>query len=76
MKPSTISDEEPVICLGGCGYTLRSDLAKARGYGSRCWRKLHGRTIRQPRLTTPRTGKPGPNQPELPADDQLTIWEP
>jgi len=27
-------------CLGGCGYTLRSAKAIARGYGSRCWAKV------------------------------------
>jgi hypothetical protein len=27
-------------CLGGCGYTLRSAKAVARGYGSRCWAKV------------------------------------
>lgn len=69
-------DEQPFLCLGGCGYTLTSDLARARGYGSRCWRKLHRPAARRPRLTTPRTTKPGLNQPELPDDDQLTIWEP
>jgi len=27
-------------CLGGCGRTLRSAEAVARGYGSRCWAKI------------------------------------
>jgi hypothetical protein len=27
-------------CLGGCGYTLRSAKAIARGHGSRCWAKV------------------------------------
>ncbi|HEY1819664.1 MAG TPA: hypothetical protein VGG83_07030 [Trebonia sp.] len=27
-------------CLGGCGYTLRSAKAVARGYGARCWAKI------------------------------------
>ena len=27
-------------CLGGCGRTLRSAEAVARGYGSGCWRKI------------------------------------
>ena len=27
-------------CLGGCGRTLRSAKAVARGYGSRCWAKI------------------------------------
>jgi hypothetical protein len=27
-------------CLGGCGRTLRSAEAVARGYGSRCWSKI------------------------------------
>ena len=27
-------------CLGGCGYTLTSARAVARGYGSRCWAKI------------------------------------
>lgn len=43
----TDAAEEPVVCLGGCGHQLHSDLAVARGYGERCWRKLHRRTRRQ-----------------------------
>ena len=31
-------------CLGGCGYTLRSTKAVARGYGSRCWAKIRKAT--------------------------------
>ena len=74
MEPSTSSDDEPVICLGGCGYTLRSDLAKARGYGSRCWRKLHGRPARGPRIPRP-TSRAMADQPQLPDVDQLDLWD-
>lgn len=76
MKEYGSSDEKPVICLGGCGRTLTSDIARARGYGKRCWRKLHGRTARRPRLAAPRAVAPGPEQPELPLNDQLAIWSP
>jgi hypothetical protein len=75
MKPSPSSDDEPVICLGGCGYTLTSDLAKARGYGSRCWKKLHRPPARRPRIPRP-ISRATPTQPELPDVDQLEIWSP
>ncbi|MFF0790392.1 DUF6011 domain-containing protein [Streptomyces spiralis] len=68
------SEEEPVACA--CGRLLTDPESRARGLGPVCWRKLHRRTNRQPRLATPRAARPGADQPELPADDQLTIWEP
>jgi hypothetical protein len=41
---TTASPQAPAIetrkCLGGCGRTLRSAEAVARGYGSRCWAKV------------------------------------
>ncbi|MFB6955499.1 DUF6011 domain-containing protein [Streptomyces sp. NPDC056309] len=67
-------EEEPAICLGGCGRLLTSDLSKQRGFGMDCWRKLHGRPARQPRPTTPTATEPGPGQGELPLTDQLELW--
>lgn len=37
---TTTDTTETRKCLGGCGYTLRSAKAVARGYGSRCWAKI------------------------------------
>lgn len=37
---TTTNTTETRKCLGGCGYTLRSAKAVARGYGSRCWAKI------------------------------------
>lgn len=34
------SSTETRKCLGGCGRTLRSAEAVARGYGARCWAKI------------------------------------
>lgn len=70
------SDDEPVICLGGCGRTLTSAISRTRGYGTHCYWKLHGQPAPRPRLATPRTVAPGPEQPELPLNDQLAIWSP
>ena len=70
----TPADDEPVICLGGCRRELRDPKSISRGYGPDCWDKLHGPPARRPRLTTPRTGKPGRGQPELPIDEQLDLW--
>ena len=67
------AEEEPVKCA--CGRTLTDDLSKSRKLGPDCWRKLHGRTVRQPRGKTP-AAKPGPGQDELPLADQLEIWSP
>lgn len=36
----TSATTETRKCLGGCGYTLRSAKAVARGYGARCWAKI------------------------------------
>jgi hypothetical protein len=69
------AEEEPAVCLGGCRHRLTSDLSKARGYGPDCWKKLHGRTARRPRTAKPPgAARPGPDQPELPYDDQLPLW--
>lgn len=73
METPAADDEEPFICLGGCGHTLTSPASLARGYGSDCWHKLHGRTTPKPRRHTP-TAKPGPGQDELPLQDQLELW--
>ncbi|MFF7880981.1 DUF6011 domain-containing protein [Streptomyces sp. NPDC020794] len=70
------SDDEPVICLGGCGRTLTSSTSRDRGYGKDCWRKLHGRPAPRLRRAAPRGAAPGPEQPELPLNDQLAIWSP
>lgn len=63
MKPST-SSEEPLTCLGGCGHTLHSAKARARGYGERCWRKLHRRRRRRSIRRLPPPAHPAaiPNQ--------------
>lgn len=66
--------EEPVTCA--CGRTLADPVSRSRGLGPVCWRKLHGRTTRQPRRSRPPTTGPGPGQPELPLDNQLDLWEP
>ena len=72
MSTSTSSEEEPALCLGGCGKHLTSRISRARGYGPCCWRKLHGRPARRPRRTTP-AAKAAPDQPELPYDE-LPLW--
>ncbi|MFJ5151413.1 DUF6011 domain-containing protein [Streptomyces sp. NPDC088353] len=70
-------EEEPITCLGGCGKQLTSRTSRRRGYGKDCWRKLHGRPARTPRITTPAAAVPGPGQDELPVDDQLELpWSP
>ena len=70
MEPPS---EEPTLCLGGCGKHLTSRKSRARGYGSDCWRKLHGRpALKQRRPPTP-AAKPAPDQPELPYDE-LPLW--
>lgn len=74
MESRDGGDDEPVVCLGGCGRTLTSDLSKFRKLGPDCWRKLHGRSPRRSRRTATATAKPGPGQPELPYDDQLELW--
>ena len=63
--------EEPVTCA--CGRELTDPVSVSRGAGPVCWRKLHGRTTRQPRRTTPPAAAPGPGQDELPYDDQLEL---
>lgn len=65
------TEEEPVRCT--CGRALRDPVSRARGQGPVCWRRLHqpGRRPYAPR--PPAT--PGPEQPELPYDDQLTLWK-
>jgi hypothetical protein len=65
--------EEPVTCA--CGRELTDPVSVSRGAGPVCWRKLHGRTTRQPRRTAPPAAapRPGPRQPELPYDDQLEL---
>lgn len=69
------AEEEPVKCA--CGRTLTDDLSKSRKTGPTCWRKLHGRTVHRPRTAKPpAAARPGPNQPELPLDDQLPLWTP
>ena len=73
MTPPTSSDNEPVICLGGCGRELTSRESRARGYGSDCWRKLHRRPARGPRRPTPTTAVPTEGQDELPYDE-LPLW--
>ncbi|MFI8535401.1 DUF6011 domain-containing protein [Streptomyces aquilus] len=62
-------------CRAGCGKTLTSQESIERGYGQRCWEKLHGRSARRPRITTP-AAAPGTGQPELPLIDQPTLWSP
>lgn len=66
-------EEAPVICLGGCGRLLTSRISRARGYGSDCWRKLHGPAAPKPRWPAPAV-EAGPGQAELPLADQLTIF--
>ena len=72
MKPPPSSDAEPVLCLGGCGNTLRSAKAVARGYGERCWRKLHSRPTRRHRI---RNAPPHPQAiPRVPGQTALELW--
>ncbi|MFB7461254.1 DUF6011 domain-containing protein [Streptomyces sp. NPDC056188] len=67
-------EEEPAICLGGCGRQLTSRISRRRGYGSDCWRKLHGRPALKPRRITP-ASEVGPGQTELDLyDHQPTLW--
>ncbi|MFE9448336.1 DUF6011 domain-containing protein [Streptomyces sp. NPDC006739] len=68
------AEEEPVRCT--CGHLLTDDLSRSRKLGPVCWRKLHGRPVRQPRRPTPAATPPGPGQAELPLDDQLPLWSP
>jgi len=75
MTGPAAEEAEAPWCLGRCGNRLTSEKSVTRGYGPRCWRKLHGRPVRRPRRTTP-TAQPGPGQPELPYDDQLPLWNP
>lgn len=63
--------EEPVTCA--CGKPLRDPISRSRGIGPVCWRKLHGRTTRQPR-TTRLAADVGPGQAELPLDNQLDLF--
>ena len=63
--------EEPVTCA--CGKPLSDPVSRARGVGPVCWRKLHGRTTRRPRVPSPAT-EPGPGQDELPYADQLDLF--
>jgi hypothetical protein len=80
------SDAALPRCLGGCGYALSSDLARARGYGHRCWAKLppllQASITAEIRPTPPRTprsrpAKPGSGQipitPENPVTDSAIL---
>lgn len=70
MEPHSAA-AEPVECA--CGKPLRDPVSRARGLGPVCWRKLHGRTHRRPRVVSP-TAAPGPGQDELPLADQLDLF--
>jgi hypothetical protein len=84
---STDSATDRVMCRGGCGYPLRSDLARARGFGHRCWDKLP-RTLQdaitatipapaKPRRRRSRPAEPNPDQlpitPENPVTDSAIL---
>ena len=56
-----------------CGRPLRDPVSVARGLGPVCWRKLHGRRPRRPRVVAPAT-EIGPGQDELPLNDQPALW--
>lgn len=73
-KPQTPPDpeEEPVRCT--CGRLLHDPESRARKTGPVCWRKLHGPPARRTRIASPAATRPGPEQAELPLDDQLTLW--
>jgi hypothetical protein len=72
---SELAGEEPVTCA--CGRPLRDPVSVARKIGPVCWRKLHGRPARRTRRTLPGPpAEPGPDQTELPLNDQLELWRP
>jgi len=68
---STDSATERVMCRGGCGYPLRSELARARGFGHRCWDKLP-RTL-QDAITAPAKPRRRRTRPAEPGPDQLPL---
>jgi len=80
---STDSATDRVMCRGGCGYPLRSELARARGYGHRCWDKLPttlqdaiSATIPAPakprRRRSTRPAEPGPGQLPITPENPVT----
>jgi hypothetical protein len=73
MTPLPSSDNEPAICLGGCGRKLTSRLSKRRQMGRNCWRKFHGTP---PHIATPASGQiPGQTALDL-QPRQVTLWSP
>lgn len=44
------------------------------GLGPVCERRLNGPPTTRPHIASPAAAKPGPEQAELPLDDQLTLW--
>ena len=63
--------EEPVTCP--CGRELTDPVSRSRGLGPVCWRKLHGRTNRRPRVPSPAAAVSA-GQDELPYADQLDLF--